>query len=104
MLAIKGIYNNGQIKLTKPFARTELKKTMQVVVLFMDKALSNSQEENIMPPESIASPDINYDELEVIMLPKTELNYWNDEEVTQIGKIGHISQSFEEDGEDYSKW
>ncbi|EDN68685.1 hypothetical protein BGP_2012 [Beggiatoa sp. PS] len=28
MLAVKGIYNNGQIKLTEPFAQTELKKTI----------------------------------------------------------------------------
>jgi len=100
MLAVKGIYNNGQIKLTEPFERAELKKTMQVVVLFMDEAFSKNQEENIIPPESIAQPDINYDQLEVIMLSKN----WNDDEVAQIGKIGHISQSFEEDGEDYSKW
>jgi hypothetical protein len=40
----------------------------------------------------------------VIVLPKTEFDYWNDEEVAQIGKIGLMSQSFEEDGEDYSKW
>jgi hypothetical protein len=46
----------------------------------------------------------NYDEVEVIVLPKTEFDYWNDEEIAQIGKIGQMSQSFEEDGEDYSKW
>ncbi len=34
----------------------------------------------------------------MIVLPKTEFNYWNDEEVAQIGKIGQMSQSFEEDG------
>lgn len=48
--------------------------------------------------------DFNYDEVEVIVLPKTEFDYWNDEEVAQIGKIGQMSKSFEEDGEDYSKW
>jgi len=45
----------------------------------------------------------NYDEVEVIVLPKTEFDYWNDEEVAQIGKIGQISNIFEEDSEDYSK-
>lgn len=48
--------------------------------------------------------DFDYDEVEVIVLPKAEFDYWSDEEIAQIGKIGQMSQSFEEDGEDYSKW
>jgi hypothetical protein len=49
-------------------------------------------------------PNFYYDEVEVIVLPKTEFDYWNDEEIAQIGKIGQLSKSFEEEGEDYSKW
>jgi hypothetical protein len=48
--------------------------------------------------------DFIYDEVEVIVLPKAEFDYWNSEEVAQIGKIGLASKSFEEDDEDYSKW
>jgi len=29
---------------------------------------------------------------------------WSDKEIEEIGKIGFISSSFEEDNEDYSKW
>ncbi len=48
--------------------------------------------------------NFHYEEVEVIVLPKAEFDYWNDEEIEQTGKIGHVSKSFEEDGEDYSKW
>ena len=48
--------------------------------------------------------NFKYDEVEVIVLPKAEFDYWSDEEVAQIGKIGQVSKSFEVDGEDYSKW
>ena len=30
--------------------------------------------------------------------------FWKDKEIENIGKIGFISSSFEEDSEDYSKW
>jgi len=31
-------------------------------------------------------------------------DYWSEEEIENIGKIGFVSASFEEDDEDYSKW
>ena len=36
----------------------------------------------------------------------SQKNYevWSDKEIENIGKIGFISSSFEEDNEDYSKW
>jgi hypothetical protein len=43
MLAVKGIYDNGQIKWTEPFEQVEMKKPMQVVVLFMDESTSEQQ-------------------------------------------------------------
>jgi hypothetical protein len=43
----------------------------------------------------VLPPDFNYDEVEVIVLPKAEFDYWSDEEVAQIGKIGQMSQSFD---------
>lgn len=43
MLAVKGIYNNGQIKWTEPFEQVEIKKPVQVVVLFMDDFSSAHQ-------------------------------------------------------------
>jgi hypothetical protein len=44
-------------------------------------------------------------EVEIIILPKEEdYEFWKEEEINQIGKIGFISSSFEDDEEDYSKW
>jgi len=50
--------------------------------------------------------DFNYDEVEVVIIPKTEDNfeYWSDEELAHIGKIGLHSSMFENDEEDYSQW
>ena len=50
--------------------------------------------------------DFNYEEVEVIIMPKKEDDYefWSDEEIDSIGKIGFVSSSFEDDNEDYSKW
>lgn len=31
-------------------------------------------------------------------------DYWSDDEIANIGKIGLRSDSFEDDDEDYSKW
>ncbi len=31
-------------------------------------------------------------------------DFWDDKEIEMIGKTGFVSTSFEEDGEDYSKW
>lgn len=48
------------------------------------------------------------EEVEVIVLSKkqTELDYdfWQQNELAQIGKIGLSSKSFVEDDEDYSTW
>ncbi|MCK5522184.1 MAG: hypothetical protein KAI83_03530 [Thiomargarita sp.] len=79
MLAVKGIYDNGQIKWTEPFERVEIKESMQVVVLFMDEALSNSQEENIIPPESMAMMKIT-DETAFVqdVINSKEEDCWND--------------------------
>lgn len=48
------------------------------------------------------------EEVEVIVLSKkqTELDYefWQQNELEQIGKIGFNSKSFVEDDEDYSTW
>ena len=50
--------------------------------------------------------DFDYEEVEVIIMPKKENDYefWSDEEIDFIGKIGFVSSSFEDDNEDYSKW
>ena len=50
--------------------------------------------------------DFDYEEVEVIIIPKKEDDYefWSDEEIDSIGKIGFVSSSFEDDNEDYSKW
>jgi len=50
--------------------------------------------------------DFDGEEVEVIVLPKKEDEYefWSEEEIEKIGKIGFISSSFEDDDEDYSKW
>ena len=48
------------------------------------------------------------EEVEVIVLSKkrAELDYdfWNSDELEQVGKIGLNSKSFVEDDEDYSTW
>ena len=33
-----------------------------------------------------------------------EYEFWSEEEIEKIGKIGFVSSSFEDDEEDYSKW
>jgi len=49
------------------------------------------------------------EEVEVIVLSKknideTDWDFWRDDELANIGKIGLHSQSFAEDDEDYSAW
>ena len=79
ILAIKGAYENGQIRLADPFERVDIKKQMQVVVLFMDEALSNSQEENTIHPESMAMMKIT-DETAFVrdVINSKEEDCWND--------------------------
>ena len=50
--------------------------------------------------------DFNYDNVEIIIMPKQEQewDYWSDQELKDVGNIGLLSSSFEEDPEDYSKW
>ncbi len=50
--------------------------------------------------------DFNYENVEVVIMPvkEEEWEYWNKKEIDEIGKIGLISSSFEDDNEDYSKW
>ena len=54
----------------------------------------------------IRLPDgFDYDEVEVVIMPKNdEIDFWSEDEIESIGKIGLSSLSFEEDDEDYSKW
>ena len=35
---------------------------------------------------------------------KKEWDSWSEDEIDSVGKIGFISDSFEKDDEDYSKW
>jgi hypothetical protein len=46
--------------------------------------------------------------IEILVFPvdHKNINYnnWSEEEIENIGKIGLISKSFEQDDEDYSKW
>ena len=48
--------------------------------------------------------DFDYKEVEVIILPKDEYEFWSEDEIERVGEIGFASSSFEDDGEDYSKW
>jgi len=48
--------------------------------------------------------DFDYKEVEVIILPKDECEFWSEDEIERVGEIGFVSNSFEDDGEDYSKW
>ena len=43
--------------------------------------------------------DFDHEEVEVIVIPKKEDDYefWSDEEIDSIGKIGFVSSSFEDD-------
>lgn len=61
----------------------------------------NNHEIHMKLPE-----DFNYDEVEVIIMPKPNNNYelWSEQEIQNIGKIGFESTIFEDDDEDYSKW
>jgi len=55
---------------------------------------------NIKLPEEFEDQEV-----EVIIMPKEEeYKFWSDEEIDNIGKIGFISSSFDDDDEDYSKW
>ena len=42
--------------------------------------------------------------IEDIIVKNEEWDYWGEEEINNIGKIGFISSSFEDDDEDYSQW
>ncbi len=43
-------------------------------------------------------------EVEVIILPRDGYEFWSEEEIKKVGKIGMISSSFEDDEEDYSRY
>ena len=53
--------------------------------------------------------DFNYKNVEIVIMPidenkNNEWDSWSEEELDNIGKIGHTLSSFEEDIEDYTKW
>jgi len=50
--------------------------------------------------------DFDYENVEVVVMPakEEEWEYWSEREISEIGNIGLISSSFEDDDEDYSKW
>lgn len=50
--------------------------------------------------------DFNYENVEIVIMPAKEEDweYWSEKEIGEVGKIGLISSSFEDDDEDYSKW
>jgi len=88
MLAVKGIYDNGQIKWREPFEPLEIKKPIQVVVLFMDETLSESivltknnldNSNNTIPPESLAIMKLT-DETAFVqdVINSKEEDCWND--------------------------
>lgn len=54
MLAVKGIYDNGHIKLTEPFEPVKIEEPTQIVVLFLNEILSKPQTDNTIPEESMA--------------------------------------------------
>jgi len=57
---------------------------------------------NIKLPEEFEDQEV-----EVIIMPKEEeYEFWGDEELDNIGKIayGLMSDDFNDDNEDYSKW
>ncbi len=88
MLAVKAIYDNGQIKWKEPFEQLEIKKPIQVVVLFMDETLSESNvlskneldnSNNIIPSESLAIMKLT-DETAFVqdIINSKEEDCWND--------------------------
>jgi len=56
--------------------------------------------------EIILPNDFNYEDVEVVIMPRENKgwDYWSDEEIQSIGKIGLFSNSFVDDTEDYSQW
>ena len=57
--------------------------------------------------QHLPKDEISFIENRVIEEPRVEgvdWDYWSDEELASIGKIGFMSDSFEDDDEDYSKW
>jgi len=56
--------------------------------------------------EIILPNDFNYEDVEVVIMPRENKgwDYWSDEEIQSIGKIGLLSSSFVDDTEDYSQW
>ena len=53
--------------------------------------------------------DFNYEEVEVVILPRTKSSdlfefEWTQKELQEIGKVGMHSLSFVKDDEDYSQW
>lgn len=52
--------------------------------------------------------DFNYDEVEVLIIPKSPAGDQNDSDevssIQSVGKIGMHSKSFVDDDEDYSQW
>ena len=47
--------------------------------------------------------DFENKEVEIIIVPKN-YNFWREKEIKNSGKIGFMSQTFEKDDEEYSKW
>ncbi len=42
--------------------------------------------------------------IENVIIKNNDWDYWSEEEIDNIGKIGLMSNSFEDDDEDYSTW
>ena len=57
--------------------------------------------------QNLPKDDVSIIENKTIKEPFVEnenWDYWSKEEIDKIGKIGFVSDSFESDDEDYSKW
>jgi len=57
--------------------------------------------------QNLPKDDVSIIENKTIKEPFVEnenWDYWSEEEIDKIGKIGFVSNSFESDDEDYSKW
>ncbi len=78
-------------------ARNNFKSIFDSVYLNNDEVIVHRKDkENVV---IIPFEQYNY-------MKKREMNYelWNQEEISNIGKIGFNSKSFVDDDEDYSKW
>jgi len=79
-------------------ARNNLKLIFDSVYLNNDEVIIHRKgRENVVL--------ISFEEYSLLnSLKKHDYMSWDDKELDSIGKIGHISQSFIDDDEDYSKW